>query len=92
MAGGKSVRDMLEHALGELLEAGRREEALVEASIAAVECALRLVTVSEGAQRGNPNLVEPTREALASARASVVATSCALWTMDDERRERTHER
>jgi carbamoyltransferase len=87
-SGSPTVRKMLDATLTELGTADRSDP-LVEASITALECARHLVTVTDEAQRGpaDSGLVETAREALASARASVVAAKCALWAVDDARRE-----
>ena len=76
--------------LVEFLRTQRRENALTEASIVAVECVLRLVTVNDRVRQTpqDGELVESMREALAAARACVVATTCALWTIDGDQRLR----
>lgn len=83
-----SLSETLDAALVDLLRTADRSNALDEASIAAVESALLLVTVAEKARRApiDRSMVEAAREALAVLRAAVVATTYAIRLIDDRRR------
>ncbi|MFG3257431.1 hypothetical protein [Streptomyces sp. NPDC048172] len=66
--------------------------ALDEACVASVECALRLASAAGQARRApdDEGLGAAALEALAAARASVLATTCAVRAIDARRRARGH--
>ncbi|MFH8559993.1 hypothetical protein [Streptomyces sp. NPDC017988] len=81
------VGALLEAALAKLT-GGSSQAPLEEACIASVECALRLAATAER-ERLTPyddGLGREAREALAAARASVLATTCAVRSIEDRRR------
>lgn len=83
----RSVHVMLDAALAELLRTADRAAALDEASIAAVECAMQIVMAKEQEMRlPVDGGIDAAREALASARAAVLAATCAVRSMDGIRR------
>ncbi|MEI5524979.1 hypothetical protein WB401_21100 [Streptomyces brasiliscabiei] len=79
---------LLEVVLSRLTGGTGREAPLEEACIASVECALRLAATAERARRtpDDEALGHEAREALAAARASVLATTCAVRSIEDRRR------
>ncbi|MFH8489205.1 hypothetical protein [Streptomyces longisporoflavus] len=86
--GRHSVGTLLEAALSGLTRTPGREAPLAEACIASVECALQLAAIAERAGRAPDDeaLGREAREALAAARASVVAATCAVRSIEDRRR------
>ncbi|MEU6673240.1 hypothetical protein [Streptomyces sp. NPDC046925] len=86
--GRQSVGALLEAALSCLTRTPGREAPLAEACIASVECALQLAAIAERARRmpDDEALGRGAREALAAARASVVAATCAVRSIEDRRR------
>lgn len=76
-----SAKRLIAAALDGLMNSGGHRDALREAGIAALEAALLIATVSDRARQDRPGGqedVQLAREALASARAAVVATTCAV--------------
>ncbi|MGW6054723.1 hypothetical protein [Streptomyces sp. NPDC055189] len=86
--GRQSVGTLLEAALSGLTRTPGREAPLAEACIASVECALQLAAITGHAGRvpDDEALSRGAREALAAARASVVAATCAVRSIEDRRR------
>ncbi|QDQ09677.1 hypothetical protein [Streptomyces spectabilis] len=84
----QSVGPLLEAALSALTRGTGRAAPLEEACIASVECALRLAATAERAERAphDEGLGREAREALAAARASVLAATCAVRSIEDRRR------
>ncbi len=84
----QSVGVLLEAALSRLTCGTGREAPLEEACIASVECALQLSAMAERARRApdDEGLGRQAREALAAARASVLAATCAVRSIEDRRR------
>lgn len=67
-----------------------RGDALDEARFAAMETVVSLLRAGDGcAGQGNPEWIESLRQALASARATVVAAAYALTTATDATRMET---
>jgi hypothetical protein len=79
---------LLKAVLSRLTGATGRAAPLEEACIASVECALQLAATAERARRApdDEGLGQDAREALAAARASVLAATCAVRSIEDRRR------
>jgi hypothetical protein len=79
---------LLEAALTRLTSARGRQAPLEEACIASVECALQLAATAERDRLApyDEGLGREAREALAAARASVLAATCAVRSIEDRRR------
>ncbi|MER6015383.1 hypothetical protein [Streptomyces bluensis] len=76
-----STTRLIAATLDELMNSSDRGDALREAGIAALEAALLIATASDRARQdrsGGQEAIRLAREALASARAAVVATTCAV--------------
>ncbi|MFJ9721147.1 hypothetical protein ACIRP3_00135 [Streptomyces sp. NPDC101209] len=82
------VGTLLRAALSTLTRGPGRVAPLEEACIASVECALQLASAAEHAERtpDDEGLGRQAREALAAARASVLAATCAVRSIEDRRR------
>ena len=76
-----STTRLIAAALDDLMNSDDHDDALREAGIASLEAALLITTASDRARQdrsGGQEAVRLAREALASARAAVVATTCAV--------------
>ncbi|GAA2980136.1 hypothetical protein [Streptomyces fulvorobeus] len=84
----RPVSSLLETVLSELTCGSGRPTPLEEACIASVECALQLTRAAARARRApaDERLSVDAREALGAARASVLAATCAVRSIEDRRR------
>ncbi|MFD4629000.1 hypothetical protein ACFVYR_03750 [Streptomyces sp. NPDC058284] len=84
----RPVGPLLEAVLSELTRGAGRPSPLEAACIASVECALQLTRTAERARRAPADefLSVAAREALGAARASVLAATCAVRSIEDRRR------
>jgi hypothetical protein len=83
----QSREDLTMRALGPLMEQMRRDDALGEATFAAMETVISLMRAEDRQDCGHSaERIEFLRQALASARATVVAAGYALATAADTAR------
>ncbi|MFF8618472.1 hypothetical protein [Streptomyces sp. NPDC015350] len=85
--GLRSIMECLTRVLDESLRSSDRGDALGEARIAAMEAAVHIVAAAtERDDRNNSAAIERAREALASTRATVVAMTCAVRSLQGRSR------